>query len=61
MKRMNFIVTHMYREGDSCVDGLANIGLNLSNFIWWHEAPDPIRSELARNVLGMSNYRFVIF
>jgi len=51
----------MYREGDSCVDGLTNIGLTLSNFIWWHEAPDPIRSELARNVLGMSNYRFLTF
>lgn len=29
---MNFLVTHIFREGNFCADSLANIGLSLSLF-----------------------------
>jgi ribonuclease HI len=29
---MNFVVTHVYREGNQCADRLANIGLTIDNF-----------------------------
>jgi len=56
-KRMNFMV----REDNSCADGLTNIGLAISSFIWWHEALDPIRGYLDGNLLGMPKFRFVTF
>jgi len=30
---MNFLVTHVYREGNSCADTLANLGLNLDHLL----------------------------
>ena len=29
IKDMNFFVSHIYREGNTCVNGLANFGLAL--------------------------------
>ncbi|GAU48375.1 hypothetical protein TSUD_405370 [Trifolium subterraneum] len=42
LKNMNLLVTHIYREGNDCADTLANIGLNLDNFVFWNEARDEI-------------------
>jgi len=60
-KSMNFIVSHIYREGNVCTDALANIGLNLNGFMWWHDAPNSIRQEVVKNMLGMPNFRFTTF
>jgi hypothetical protein len=35
LREMNFIVTHVYREGNVYADSLANIGLKLTNFSFW--------------------------
>lgn len=32
LKNMNFFVSHIYREGNQCADGLVNIGLYLDQF-----------------------------
>jgi ribonuclease HI len=53
LKNMNLLVTHIYREGNDCADTLANIGLNLDNFIFWNEAPVEICVSLSRNKLGL--------
>jgi hypothetical protein len=29
---MNFFVSDIYREGNPCVDGLANVGFNIDSF-----------------------------
>jgi len=56
---MNFIVSHIYREGNTCADLLANIGLTTSKNLWWDECPSEIRGDLIRNELGLPNYKFV--
>lgn len=50
---MNFMVTHIYREGNSCADKLANIGVSLSSFTWWNEPPTQILAEIFCNRLGL--------
>jgi len=56
---INFLVTHVYREGNCCVDSLANIGLSLHGLTVWIEIPASIRGNVVKNRLGMTNYRFV--
>jgi hypothetical protein len=40
---MNFIVSHIYREGNHCADRLAALGLNIPNLTIWSEVPLDIR------------------
>jgi hypothetical protein len=56
---MYFVVSHIYREGNKCVDGLANIGLSLHRFFCWFEIPPNIREFFVDNRLGKPNFRFV--
>jgi len=58
-RQMNFIVSHIYREDNTCADLLANIDLTTSENLWWDECPSEIRGDLIRNKLGLPNYRFV--
>jgi ribonuclease HI len=60
-RQMNFIISHIFREGNTCADLLANMGLSINDTIWWDEAPNEIRQEMIRNKLGLPNYRFVNF
>ena len=60
-KGMNFILSHIYREGNNCADSLANLGLGSDGFLWWQDAPNIIRQDLVKNMLGMPNYRFTTF
>ena len=39
---MDFMVTHIYREGNHCADKLANIGLSSQSFTWWDQMPTQI-------------------
>jgi hypothetical protein len=56
---MNLIVSHIYREGNTCADGLANIGLRLDIFTLWYDMPHIIRDRFISNRQGRPNYRFV--
>lgn len=56
---MNLLVTHVYREGNGCVDALANKGLNLNVFTVWLEIPAIIRGNSDRDRLGLPNFRFI--
>lgn len=53
LKNMNFFVSHIYREGNQCVDGLANIGLYLDQFTIWHTIPSSLTSDFILNKLGL--------
>lgn len=52
-RNMNFMMSHIYRENNVCVDALANIDLNIHCFVWWQDAPGNIRLEVVKNMLGM--------
>ena len=36
---MNFIVGHIYREGNTCVDKLVSYRTNIQDFCWWDFVP----------------------
>jgi hypothetical protein len=57
---INFLVSHVYREGNCCADSLANIGLSLIGLTVWLEiSASIIRGKVVKDRLGMPNYRFV--
>ena len=58
VKQMNFFVSHIYREGNSCADGFASLGLALSSFVWFPSLPADIRHDYYRTGLGLPNFRF---
>jgi len=45
---MNFVVTHIYRDGNQCVDTLASIGFNVDCLLF---------GLFCLNVLAMRMYR----
>jgi hypothetical protein len=57
-KKMNFIIPHIYREGNQCADGIANLGLHIQNFYWWNNIPSNICNAFAINKCGLPKYRF---
>jgi len=59
VRNMNFLITHIYREGNSCADIMANVGLALSSFVWFPSLPNCIRHDYGRNRLGMPSFRFI--
>jgi len=61
IKHMNFLVTRVFREGNGCVDALANLGLTLHNLTIWLEIPPCIRNFYHQNRLGLPCFRFVNF
>ncbi|CAJ2673343.1 unnamed protein product [Trifolium pratense] len=58
LRNMNVIVSHVFREGNTCADNLARIGLNLENLTIWFDLPTEIRDSFFRNKIGLPNYRF---
>jgi len=58
---MIFFVTHMYREGNHCVNQLTNIGLSLNTSFWWDHMPQQISEAFTKNILDLSYFRFCLF
>lgn len=48
----NFVVSHVYREGNTCADALANIGLSLNTFVYCSTIPLNVRGDYVKNKLG---------
>jgi hypothetical protein len=57
-RSMNFFVSHVYREGNVCVDVLANLGLGLLELTFSNIAPLPVCNSFARDKSGLSNFKF---
>jgi ribonuclease HI len=55
---LNCIVSHIHREGNTVADLLAAHGLHLPSFSLWLAAPEFIKDSLAKNHLGLPNFRF---
>src|ERR1044072_5737997 len=62
IRSMLFVVSHIFREGNTCADSLANVGLNshVNLLVWWNSVPDFLLDEYTRNRLGMPNFRFTV-
>jgi len=56
--RMNFIISHIFREGNSCADAFANLGLTLDTFVYYYSLPQQVRSDYVKNRLGWPSFRF---
>lgn len=56
---MNFLATHIFREGNVCADSLASLGFKVDNLTVWMDIPDCIRGPYRRNILGLPNFKFV--
>jgi len=60
-RNMDFLATHIFREGNVCADQLAFTGHNLQNFTVWMNVPSCISESYIKNRLGMPNFRFVTY
>lgn len=63
IRSITFTFSHVYREGNACADGMANLGLSLPfNILAWHSTiPEFIRGEYTMNRMGLPKFRFVNF
>jgi ribonuclease HI len=57
IRQMNFIVSHIFREGNQVVDTLANHGLVLNSIMFWNVMPLFIKDSFDKNKHGFANYR----
>ncbi|XP_019430034.1 PREDICTED: uncharacterized protein LOC109337509 [Lupinus angustifolius] len=55
---LDFRISHIYREGNSCADKLASFGLESKRNTVWDSLPNFITDDCNRNRLVMPNYRF---
>ncbi|XP_019431606.1 PREDICTED: uncharacterized protein LOC109338757 [Lupinus angustifolius] len=58
LSSMDCIVSHVYREGNSCADKLAIYGLHHKIFSLWNFVPNFLLEDFSRNRMGLPNYRF---
>lgn len=42
-RKVDFIISHIYREGNKVADSFANLGLTLDALQFWNVAPDSVR------------------
>jgi len=61
LQSMNFYVSHVFREGNQCADGLANIGLSVNQFTILQIIPASLQAVFVKDKLGWPNFRFVPF
>ncbi|XP_058726803.1 uncharacterized protein LOC131598195 [Vicia villosa] len=57
--KWNFMVSHIFREGNSCADALATHGLSLPDYALFSSIPPFLRADFVKNRLGMPFFRFV--
>lgn len=57
-RNMSFIVSHIFREGNTCADRLASHGLTIQGFSWWDSIPNFIREDFFRNRFSLPFFRF---
>ncbi|PNX85515.1 ribonuclease H, partial [Trifolium pratense] len=57
-KSMNFIISHIFREGNSLADKLASLGLHSNSFIWHSQLPSEAIPAYNQNRFGLPLFRF---
>jgi hypothetical protein len=56
-RHMNFMVSHIFREGNQVADLLANHGLAISSIIFWNYLPLFAKNCFDKNKLGSPSFR----
>ncbi|XP_058784835.1 uncharacterized protein LOC131659697 [Vicia villosa] len=58
----NFVVSHIFREWNSCADALANFGLSVTDSTHFTSIPLFLRTDFVKNRLGYTqlNYHFFV-
>jgi hypothetical protein len=51
--------SHIFREGNACVDKLASMGHSMVAFNWWDSLSLVLRDDFLRDKLGVPGYRLV--
>ena len=59
--KMNFLATHIYKEGNQCADTLTSASFNVPNLTVWLHMPNCIRAAYCKDRLGLPNFRFVTY
>ena len=54
----NFIVTHIFREGNNVADRLASQASNSQDHQWWMHIPEHLASIAYRDHIDLPYYRF---
>lgn len=57
-RRMNFFISHIYREGNTSADRMAAHGLTIQGDVWWDSIPNFIGEDFFRNQFSLPFYRF---
>jgi len=52
------LCSHVYREGNYCVDILADFGHSISGTVWLDSLPQSLSADFFRNRMGLPNYWF---
>jgi ribonuclease HI len=55
-RKMNYIVSHIHREGNQVADLLAGHGLSLLTIFHWNDAPDFLRNSIIKIKLGLTKF-----
>lgn len=55
---MSFLATHIYKQGNSCADSLANKGLTVSGYTNFIVILDFLRADFVKNKLAFPFFRF---
>ncbi|GAU26607.1 hypothetical protein TSUD_102140 [Trifolium subterraneum] len=57
-RNMNFIISHIFREGNSLADKLASMALSLNGFMWHSHLPGEAMLAYNQNRFGFPLFRF---
>lgn len=60
-KKMYFVYSHMYREGNVCTNKLAKYGIEIVGLVWWNIIPDFIKEDFFLHRISFPKYRFSLF
>lgn len=55
----NFVVSNIFREGNTCADSLTNIWLTITNSTHFTSIPLILRADFVKNMLNLSLFKFV--
>jgi len=50
--------SHVFHEGNTCADKLANHSHTIQGMLWWDYLPTLIQDDFFRDCYGLPNYRF---
>ena len=58
ISKMNFHVSHIYREGNAVADILASRATSIQASTWWHSTPSFIHEAFSKDYTGRSAFAF---